>query len=151
MIDEASAAAISEDAIRRAVVAFTGTISQVPSAVSAVKIDGVRAYKRVRDGEAVDLPARTVTVSAFDVLDARRSGEVVDVDVTVTCSSGTYIRALARDLGAALGVGGHLTALRRTRVGPYDLSVRGPSSSSRPTSRSCRSPRPSPPPSRGAR
>ncbi len=100
------------------------TISQVPSAVSAIKIDGVRAYARVRDGEEVELPARTVTVSAFDVLDvAPRPARLVDVDVTVVCSTGTYIRALARDLGAALGVGGHLTALRRTRVGPYDLAV----------------------------
>jgi tRNA pseudouridine55 synthase len=85
--------------------------------VSAVKVDGVRSYARVRAGEDVELKARPVTVSRFEVL-ARRGD---DLDVTVTCSSGTYVRALARDLGAALGVGGHLTALRRTRVGPYSI------------------------------
>lgn len=123
VIARASAADVTDDAIRGATTAFIGAISQIPSAVSAVKIDGVRAYKRVRDGEAVELPARSVTVSTFDVLDIRRAADVVDVDVTVVCSSGTYIRALARDLGAALGVGGHLTVLRRTRVGPYGLDL----------------------------
>ncbi|WP_300264780.1 tRNA pseudouridine(55) synthase TruB [Microbacterium sp.] len=101
--------------------ALTGEISQVPSSVSAIKVDGRRAYDRVRAGEQVELKARTVTVSRFDVL-AERSGDGhLDLDVIVDCSSGTYIRALARDLGAALGVGGHLTALRRTRVGPFSL------------------------------
>ncbi len=97
--------------------ALTGAIEQVPSSVSAVKIDGKRAYARVRAGEEVVLPARPVTVSAFELL-ARRGP---DLDVAVECSSGTYVRALARDLGAGLGVGGHLTALRRTRVGPFTL------------------------------
>ena len=92
--------------------------------MSAIKVDGQRAYKRVRAGEDVELPARPVTVSRFDVGTLRPAdGGAVDVDVHVVCSSGTYVRALARDLGAALGVGGHLTVLRRTRVGPYGLDV----------------------------
>lgn len=113
---------LEDAAVRAAVAGLTGGIQQVPSSVSAIKVGGVRSYKRVRDGDDVDLPARPVTVSRFDIVDLRRSVDVVDLDVSVTCSSGTYVRALARDLGAALGVGGHLTALRRTRVGPYDLS-----------------------------
>jgi tRNA pseudouridine55 synthase len=90
--------------------------------VSAIKINGQRAYKRVRDGEAVEIPARRVTIGRLDVRDIRRDGDVVDVDIDVDCSSGTYIRAIARDLGAALGVGGHLTALRRTAVGRMTLA-----------------------------
>ncbi|OHV44163.1 tRNA pseudouridine(55) synthase TruB [Parafrankia colletiae] len=99
--------------------ALTGEIDQVPSSVSAVKVNGVRAYARVRAGEEVTLAARRVTVSRFDLL-ARRDS---DLDVVVACSSGTYIRALARDLGAALGCGGHLTALRRREVGPFGLAA----------------------------
>lgn len=114
---------VTDEAIARGVVGLTGDIVQVPSAVSAIKVDGQRAYKRVRAGEEVDLAARPVTVSELAVLSTRRTPGVVDVDVRVVCSSGTYVRALARDLGAGLGVGGHLSALRRTRVGPYDLSV----------------------------
>ncbi|MCM3926472.1 tRNA pseudouridine(55) synthase TruB, partial [Frankia sp. AiPs1] len=112
--------------LARAMAALTGPIDQVPSSVSAVKVDGVRAYARVRAGEQVDLAARRVTVRRFDLL-ARRGADGAadqrgcDLDVTVGCSSGTYIRALARDLGAALGCGGHLTALRRTVVGPFGL------------------------------
>ncbi len=106
-----------------AVVALTGAIEQVPSAVSAIKVKGERAYHRARAGEAVELPARSVTVARFEVGDARSHDvdgvAVLDVDVEVTVSSGTYVRALARDLGAALGTGGHLTALRRTRVGGF--------------------------------
>ncbi|MBA2559329.1 MAG: tRNA pseudouridine(55) synthase TruB [Propionibacteriales bacterium] len=98
---------------------FGGDITQVPSSVSAVKIQGERAYKRVRAGEEVDLPARQVHVSSLVARQVRRGGAFVDVDVMVECSSGTYIRALARDVGASLGVGGHLTALRRTRVGVH--------------------------------
>ncbi len=112
---------VTDDAIRAALLTQTGEISQVPSAVSAIKVDGKRAYKMVRDGEAPELAARRVTVSRLDVLDIRRLDGVIDVDVDVTCSSGTYIRAIARDLGAALGVGGHLTALRRTAVGGFTL------------------------------
>jgi len=99
--------------------ALTGLIDQVPSSVSAVKVDGRRAYARVRAGEQVELAARHVEVSAFEVL-ARRGAEL---DVEVACSSGTYVRALARDLGRALRCGGHLSALRRTRVGPFDLAA----------------------------
>ncbi|WP_328715629.1 tRNA pseudouridine(55) synthase TruB [Nocardia salmonicida] len=114
---------VTDDEIAAGVAALTGDIEQVPATVSAIKVDGERAYARVRAGEEVQLAARPVTVSRFDIL-ARRDvadGEFVDLDVTVECTSGTYIRALARDLGATLGVGGHLTALRRTRVGPFTL------------------------------
>jgi len=113
---------VDDAAIGSAVSALTGDISQVPSSVSAIKVDGERAYKRVRDGDTVELAARPVTVSVFAVRATRRTADVIDLDVTVECSTGTYVRALARDLGAALGVGGHLTALRRTRVGPYELA-----------------------------
>jgi tRNA pseudouridine55 synthase len=118
------ASAVSAEAVAAAVAGLTGEILQVPSTVSAIKVDGQRAYKRVRAGEDVDLPARPVTVSRFEVGALRPAeGGAMDVDVHVVCSSGTYVRALARDLGAALGVGGHLTMLRRTRVGPYRLDV----------------------------
>lgn len=109
--------------IEAAVAALTGAIQQVPSSVSAIKIDGQRAYARVRAGEDVQLAARPVTVHEFEVGEIRAGDGVVDLDVRVVCSSGTYIRALARDLGAALGVGGHLTMLRRTRVGGYPVST----------------------------
>lgn len=105
------------------VAALTGDILQRPSAVSAIKIDGRRAYERVRAGEDVELPERPVTVHRFAIGDVRRVGPFLDVDATIDCSSGTYIRSLARDLGAGLGVGGHLTALRRTRVGDFGLDV----------------------------
>ena len=123
VVSSQSAAAITEKAIRAGVAALTGEIQQVPSSVSAIKVNGERAYARVRSGEDVKLASRPVTIHRFDVHAVRpdRDGEVLDVDVTVECSSGTYIRALARDLGEALGTGGHLTALRRTQVGPYTL------------------------------
>lgn len=115
-------AQVTPDRITVGVAALTGAISQVPSAVSAIKVDGRRAYDLVRAGEEVVLAARDVVVSRFEIV-ARREGEgVLDLDVIVDCSSGTYIRSLARDLGAGLGVGGHLTALRRTRVGPFDVA-----------------------------
>lgn len=114
--------AVTAERISEGIAALTGEISQVPSAVSAIKVDGRRAYDRVRAGEEVELAARDVTVSRFDVLAERRGEGVMDLDVVVDCSSGTYIRALARDLGDALGVGGHLTALRRTRIGPFDVT-----------------------------
>ncbi|HWC35631.1 MAG TPA: tRNA pseudouridine(55) synthase TruB [Mycobacteriales bacterium] len=112
---DGAAAAISDSEIERVMRSLTGEIDQVPSSVSAIKVDGVRAYKRARDGEAVELKARRVMIDEF-TLRARRGP---DLDVHVACSTGTYVRALARDLGATLGVGGHLTALRRTRSGPY--------------------------------
>ena len=111
--------------LQASVAALSGVIRQVPSTVSAIKVNGRRAYALARKGEEVQLAPREVTVSRFDVRDVRPAEAdgvpVVDVDVVVDCSSGTYIRALARDLGFALGVGGHLTALRRTRVGPFGL------------------------------
>lgn len=113
--------ALDDAAVAAAVAPLTGAILQRPSAVSAIKVDGERAYARVRAGEEVELAARAVTVSRFAVGPLRRSADGVDVDAVIDCSSGTYIRALARDLGSALGVGGHLTALRRTRVGPLDV------------------------------
>ncbi|MEZ2391088.1 tRNA pseudouridine(55) synthase TruB [bacterium RCC_150] len=118
-----SAAGVTDEAIRAGVEALTGEIQQVPSSVSAIKVNGERSYARVRSGEEVKLAARPVTIHRFDIHSIRRidGGRLVDVEATVECSSGTYIRALARDLGAALGVGGHLTALRRTQVGPYTL------------------------------
>ena len=109
--------AVTSEQIAAELPRLTGPIDQVPSSVSAIKVAGVRAYARVRAGEDVQLAARRVTVQRFEVL-ARRGDEL---DVVVTCSSGTYIRALARDLGEALGCGGHLTALRRTRVGGVTL------------------------------
>jgi tRNA pseudouridine55 synthase len=119
------AAGLTDAAIEAALVPLRGAIRQVPTAVSAIKVDGVRSYAKVRAGEDVQLAARTVTVHRFAVLDRRdvRAGEVpcVDLDVVVECSSGTYVRALARDLGATLGSAGHLTALRRTAVGPFGL------------------------------
>ena len=119
----ADATGVTDEAIDSGVAALTGEIDQVPSSVSAIKVGGRRAYDLVRSGEEVELKSRRVTVSRFDVLERVRTGQVVDLVVVVDCTTGTYIRALARDLGAALGVGGHLTALRRTRVGPFGLDV----------------------------
>lgn len=114
---------LDEAAVRAVLPAYTGDIQQVPSSVSAIKVDGVRSYAAVRAGAEVTLKARPVTVSMFDLDAVRVEGDVVDVDVRVVCSSGTYIRALARDIGADLGVGGHLTMLRRTRVGGFPLRL----------------------------
>lgn len=120
--EESAVAAIEDERIVCSIGRFVGTIAQRPSAVSAVKIDGKRAYERVRSGEEVELPERTVSITAFDVMEVRRFTKYIDVDVRVECSAGTYIRALARDLGASLGVGGHLTALRRMRSGAVRAS-----------------------------
>ncbi|HUR75616.1 MAG TPA: tRNA pseudouridine(55) synthase TruB [Sporichthya sp.] len=128
------ASSVTDDAIASGVRALSGDIEQVPSTISAIKVDGKRAYSRARAGEELELAARSVRVARFEVLAIRRreplempeggnTAAVVDVDVEVDCSTGTYIRALARDLGAGLGVGGHLTALRRTRVGPFGLDL----------------------------
>ncbi|WP_425560099.1 tRNA pseudouridine(55) synthase TruB [Kineococcus glutinatus] len=127
VLGRADASHVTAEALEAAVARLRGSLQQVPSAVSAVKVDGRRAYARVRAGEDVRLPPRPVTVSRFDVLAVHRPPvpqvgaglPVLDVDVEVECSAGTYVRALARDLGADLGVGGHLTALRRTRSGPF--------------------------------
>ena len=121
VVARASTSALDDEAVRAAATAFVGTMEQVPSAVSAVKVDGKRAYARVRAGEQVALEPRTVTVHDLVVRDVRPGDEVIDLDIRVRCSSGTYIRAIARDLGAVLGAGGHLTALRRTAVGPFTL------------------------------
>lgn len=117
------AAHLGDDEVRVAVAALRGDIAQRPSSVSAVKVGGRRAYELVRAGEQVELATRAVRIDRFDVLAIGREAAFVDLDVEVDCSTGTYIRALARDLGAALGVGGHLTALRRTRVGGYSLDA----------------------------
>ncbi|GAA1926688.1 tRNA pseudouridine(55) synthase TruB [Streptomyces durmitorensis] len=128
LTSSADASMIKRDAIDAGIAKLSGDIMQVPSKVSAIKIDGKRSYARAREGEDFEIPARPVKISAFTVYDVRDAvaedgTPVLDLVVSVVCSSGTYIRALARDLGADLGVGGHLTALRRTRVGPYKLDA----------------------------
>jgi tRNA pseudouridine55 synthase len=123
VIASASAADVSAETLAAEVARLTGEILQVPPSVSAVKVGGQRAYKLTRAGAAPELAARPVTVYEFTVTATRRDGDLLDLDATVRCSSGTYIRALARDLGAALGTGGHLTRLRRTRVGGYRIEA----------------------------
>lgn len=125
VVSSTGASGLITDAIVAEIAKLTGSIEQVPSSVSAIKVDGKRAYDLVRAGEEVELKSRSVTVSRFDVVKEDRIDSFVDLDVEVDCSSGTYIRALARDLGSALGVGGHLTALRRTHVGPFDVAEAG--------------------------
>ncbi|WP_176562035.1 tRNA pseudouridine(55) synthase TruB [Mycolicibacterium palauense] len=120
-VQRVSADAVEESAVLEVAGRFRGDIEQIPSSVSAVKIGGKRAYQLAREGRAVELAPRRVRIDALDVGEFRREPGLLDVDVRVDCSSGTYIRALARDIGAALGVGGHLTALRRTRVGRFAL------------------------------
>jgi len=115
------ATALSEAEIEESLGALRGDIEQVPSTVSAIKIDGKRAYARARAGEDVQLAARPVRISRFEVTGRATDGPHLDLDAVIDCSSGTYVRALARDLGAARGVGGHLTALRRTAVGPFSV------------------------------
>jgi tRNA pseudouridine55 synthase len=123
ILERLPAGGVTDAALRRAAAALTGEIQQVPPGISAIKVGGQRAYRLTRDGAPPELAARTVTVAQLDITAIRRgtgeAGTALDADALVTCSSGTYIRAIARDLGAALGTGGHLTALRRTRVGPY--------------------------------
>ena len=121
LVSATPAAQVTEARIRAAMRQFTGEIRQRPASVSAIKVGGERAYKRVRAGETVELAARPVTVSRFDAESFTVTGDFVDIVVEVDCSSGTYIRALARDLGEALGVGGHLIQLRRTRVGRFGI------------------------------
>ena len=117
----ADASSLTRGDVDRALQPQRGDILQVPTTVSAIKVDGKRAYALARAGERVELKARPVTVSRLDILDVHSAGGLLDVDLDVECSSGTYVRAIARDLGAALGVGGHLVALRRTRIGRYSL------------------------------
>jgi tRNA pseudouridine55 synthase len=121
VVSTSSTSGLTEDGVRDVFGEFTGDLLQVPTAVSAIKIGGKRAYQRVRAGEDVQLHARPVIVHELVVHDVRRDDDVVDVDLSLRCSSGTYVRAIARDAGARLGVGGHLTALRRTAVGPYGV------------------------------
>jgi tRNA pseudouridine55 synthase len=121
-VDDSILNVVADKDIQDGIAALTGAVQQVPSAVSAIKVDGRRAYARVRAGEKVELAARPVHVYRFDLLAIRRERGSIDLDVLVECSSGTYVRALARDLGEGLAVGGHLTALRRTTVGPFGLT-----------------------------
>lgn len=120
--DPAALSAVTRESLDRGVASLTGDIDQVPTSVSAIKVDGKRAHALVRAGEQVDLAARRVRIDRFEILSVAHQQESIDVDVAVTCSTGTYVRALARDLGSLLGVGGHLTALRRTRVGDWSIS-----------------------------
>ncbi len=126
VLQSVSTAEVTDEAIAASVAALRGDIEQTPSSVSAVKIGGRRAYQLARAGKPVELAARRVRVDRFDILGLRRFADVIDLDVAVDCSSGTYIRALARDVGSALHVGGHLTALRRTRVGIFGLDEARP-------------------------
>ena len=119
---QTDASNVEDKAIEEFLAAQVGTIDQVPTQVSAVKVDGKRAYDRVRDGEVFDLKARTVTISELKILEIRHLGKTTEVDIDVTCSAGTFIRAIARDLGAVLGVGGHLRVLRRTRVAGFPIT-----------------------------
>lgn len=121
VVTSTDASHISDEQIKDEIAKMQGTILQRPSSVSAVKIDGERAYNRVRSGEDVVLPAREVTISSLEILQIRRMGSAIEVDIHVTCSAGTFIRAIARDCGAALGVGGHLNSLRRTRIAGFGL------------------------------
>jgi tRNA pseudouridine55 synthase len=121
VINSTDASHITDEQIEDEIAKMRGTILQRPSSVSAVKIDGERAYNRVRSGEDVVLPAREVTISSLEILQIRRMGSGIEVDIHVTCSAGTFIRAIARDCGAALGVGGHLNSLRRTRIAGFGL------------------------------
>jgi tRNA pseudouridine55 synthase len=121
LLQTVSAEGVTAESIAMAMAGLRGDIKQVPSAVSAIKVDGRRAYQLAREGHVVELPARPVRIDRFEMLAVRSHEQLVDLDVEVDCSSGTYIRALARDLGDALGVGGHLTSLRRTRVGRFEL------------------------------
>ena len=122
VISEVSAAHISDEEIKSGLAKMVGEIQQRPSSVSAVKVDGERAYDRVRAGEVFELAARTITISSLEIIETRRIGARVEIDIDVTCSAGTFIRAIARDLGNELQVGGHLSVLRRTRVAGFPIS-----------------------------
>ena len=122
VISEVDASKVTDDQIKSGLAKMVGEIQQRPSSVSAVKVDGERAYDRVRAGEVFELAARTITISSLDILEIRRVKSRIEVDIDVTCSAGTFIRAIARDLGSDLKVGGHLSALRRTRVTGFPIS-----------------------------
>lgn len=122
VLSESNASHINDDQIKTGLAKMIGEIAQRPSSVSAVKVDGERAYDRVRAGEVFELAARTITISALDILEIRHLGARIEIDIDVTCSAGTFIRAIARDLGSDLKVGGHLSALRRTRVAGFPIS-----------------------------
>ena len=122
VISEVSVAHISDGEIKSGLAKMVGEIQQRPSSVSAVKVDGERAYDRVRAGEVFELAARTITISSLEILEIRRTGSRIEIDIDVTCSAGTFIRAIARDLGSDLQVGGHLSVLRRTRVAGFPIS-----------------------------
>jgi tRNA pseudouridine55 synthase len=122
VISESDASKITDEQIKTGLAKMIGEIQQRPSSVSAVKVDGERAYDRVRAGEVFELAARTITISALDILEIRHLGARIEIDIDVTCSAGTFIRAIARDLGSDLQVGGHLSALRRTRVAGFPIS-----------------------------
>jgi tRNA pseudouridine55 synthase len=122
VISTADTAAITDEQIKLELGKYVGKIKQKPSSVSAIKIDGKAAHQRVREGEVVDLPARDVEIFKLEVNEIRHLTDSVEIDINVNCSAGTYIRAIARDLGNELKVGGHLTALHRTLVSPFDIS-----------------------------
>jgi tRNA pseudouridine55 synthase len=122
VISEVDASQVTDDQIKTGLAKMVGEIQQRPSSVSAVKVDGERAYDRVRAGEVFELAARTITITSLDILEIRRLGARVEIDIDVTCSAGTFIRAIARDLGSELQVGGHLSVLRRTRVAGFPIS-----------------------------
>jgi tRNA pseudouridine55 synthase len=126
VISTADTSAITDEQIKLELAKFVGKIKQKPSSVSAIKIDGKAAHQRVREGEVVDLPARDVEIFHIEVKEIRHLPEAIEVDVAVECSAGTYIRAIARDLGDHLKVGGNLTALNRTLVSPFDISECAP-------------------------
>ena len=123
VLSRSDVSGVTDNQIESELAAMCGTIMQRPSSVSAVKVDGERAYDRVRAGETVELAARQVVISQLDILAIRRITDAIEIDIDVTCSSGTFIRAIARDCGAALGVGGHLNSLRRTRVAGFALDL----------------------------
>jgi tRNA pseudouridine55 synthase len=122
VISEVDASQITDAQIKSGLAKMIGEIAQRPSSVSAVKVGGERAYDRVRAGEVFELAARTITISSLDILEIRHLGARIEIDIDVTCSAGTFIRAIARDLGTDLQVGGHLSALRRTRVAGFPIS-----------------------------
>ena len=122
VISEVDASKVTDDQIKSGLAKMIGEIQQRPSSVSAVKVDGERAYDRVRAGEVFELAARTITISSLEILEIRRTGSRIEIDIDVTCSAGTFIRAIARDLGSDLQVGGHLSVLRRTRVASFPIS-----------------------------